>query len=151
MTNLLAIATLLVWAACDSTSPRAYEDVAGTYEGTVRGSGDLVRVTGTTTVTVAQTEDSIGGDIILHLEVTGVVDTTVTVSTTFTGSVTEGTDPDVVLTAKNPHCGGSTDLKGTYTSETATVALTGRYTLRDPNRCSLGTEFDLTVSARKTS
>ncbi len=150
MRSMLTIGILVIWVACDSTKPATYEDVAGIYDGTVEGSGGILKVTGNSNVTVVQAEDSIGGDIILDLKITGIRDSTMTVKTTFTGSVAQGTDPHAVLIVTNPQCGGASEFEGGYTSATSSIALTGQYALKEPSLgCRTVATFDIMMSARR--
>ena len=153
------IAALLTVVACHDypLEPPDYQpcvgtqaQLAGTYEGTVQGPGGLVSQVGEAVLTVNQAGDSISGDLILDAQFTEGPNTiSVAFQSTYTGVVTQGAYPEVVLLLKNPVCGGNTEFRGMYTVDNASLKLVGEYVLRDANGCSPITTLDLAVSVQR--
>ena len=133
----ILIAALLTQVACNDHSvkppdyePRAgdYSELAGTYEGTVQGPGGSVSHVGEAVLTVNQAGDSISGDMILDAQFIEGTDTiSLTFQSTYTGVVTQGAYPDVVLLLRNPVCDGTTEFRGMYTVADASLTIVGEY------------------------
>ena len=111
-----ALAAVLTFAACDLFSSEPdFDNLGGSYHGTINGAGSGFTVNGSLTATLNQT----GGHLTGHWTISGTisdgVDTAVWQSTeNFTGTVAEGRNPQVSLTFTVPHWGGETN---TYTGQ----------------------------------
>ena len=116
---------VIAFGACDSASPPDYSDLAGTYVGTMEGSGSNAQLYADVDLSVEQAGGGLSGKWSMMAEIwtygnlyrlSSVLD--------FTGAVEQGGNPRLLITLDEP-CGGTLDYSGTYRTAGSVLELSG--------------------------
>lgn len=142
-------ATLVLACGDDPVKPPEYADLSGSLEGTAEGNGPAMTFTGTSSLTVTQTDGTIKGTGSLQGEITfgGQKVPMNLPNLPFTGTVAKGENPAVTL-AFPDGCNGTNDFSGTYTEATKELSLTGTVAMFD-DQCEKVADLNTTLKLKK--
>jgi len=144
-----AVALLLGVAACggDGTGPsNSFESIAGSYAGSMAGISQGVALTGTFSLTIAQTRGDATGSWAIQGQLTDGFDVVDVQGTgTLSGTVTAGTNPSVNLTIRSGFCPNYQSLfSGTYDSANRRLTLLGTVDFFASN-CTVVLSYPMTM------
>jgi len=132
-TVVLASAFALAAAGCSgssSTGPKqqpTYNDVSGSYAGPMSGLSQGIAIDATLTLTVTQASGTLGGSYGLSGTLTdGISVVGISGTGTLSGSIAEGNNPSVNITARSGQCPAFSDsFSGAYDTANQRMTLTG--------------------------
>jgi len=128
VTHIPALVAVLVLAGCgEKTEPPEYADLSGTLTGTAEGTAPGVTFTGTSSLTVKQTDGTLEGTATLkgQLTIGGETLPFEPPGLTFTGTVAKGENPEVKISVPDRTCESTNEFSGSYASGTKELSLTG--------------------------
>jgi len=150
--NLLVTSSLLlIAAACsggDSTGPKNFENLAGSYAGNTTGLSQGIRLNATFSVSITQSSASMSG--IWGLQ--GVLDNGVNTAVVagngpVTGTVGSGKNPSVTLIVKSTACPNyQATFNGSYDSATGRITVTGPIDFFGNNSCTVALTYQSTIT-----
>ena len=153
--RLSAMLLFAALAACgdDSTKPPEYDDVNGTFEGSVSGSGAGASLQGTAMIVITQTDGDLSANLTVNGTITfGDITAPMSESDKVTGTIAKGRDPEVSFTLpKDQDCPDLPQivLAGTHNSKMGKIDLTGVFPIDDLDTCTRTGELQLTVTVTK--
>lgn len=132
MKKLLGVALLLVAIGCggdgnDGTGPTTYENISGTYAGVVAGTTQGIVLNATFTLTITQSQGTLGGSSSISGTLSDGIDTVpVQGSGTISGTIASGNNPSVNITATSGICPNvKNTFSGAYDSTNRKITLSG--------------------------
>ena len=157
---LLFLGSLFTFGACDDHPVEpgdhplriwSQADMVGSYKGTVQAAGGLSSA-GEANMTIQRSEDGIFGGLQVDAQF-GVGEGAMLVAfqSTYTGTVRQYADPNVVLSVENPDCGGTTAMTGMYSPAESSLELEGSYVHRNPDGCEEVATIKLAISVHKSN
>ena len=153
-TRLSAMLLFAALAGCgDSTTAPEYDDVNGTFEGSVSGSGGGASLQGTATIVITQTHGDLSGNLTLDGTITfNGITAPMSETDEVTGTIAKGRDPGVRFTLpRNPYCPNLPQivLAGTHNSEMRKISLTGVSPIFHPESCVRTGTLQVAVTVTK--
>lgn len=147
----VGLALALMVGACGGdggTGPSVmYENVAGTYGGTMQGVTQGVALNADFVLTISQSQGSLSGTYGLDGFLTdGVSTVAISGSGTISGSIASGNNPSVNFTTKTSGCPGRTEhFSGTYDSANRRITAQGPVYVLDFSDCSILLTYQMNV------
>lgn len=145
-----ALVAILVLAGCrGNTEPPEYADLSGTLAGTAEGAATGITFTGTSSLTVKQTDGTLEGTATLkgELAIGGDKFPFEPPGLAFTGTVAKGENPEVKITLPG-ECESTNDFTGSYASGTKELSLTGSIGMFDED-CHKVVDLRTTLKLKK--
>ncbi len=143
MKKIVSLILALSLAGCGGdggTGPSAtYDSIAGTYAGSINSLAQGVRFNGTVSLTLTQSKGSLGGSWAVNGVLSDLFEA-VQISGTgpITGSVGEGTNPNVTIRLQYPGCPSlSTTFTGVRDSGARRVIVSGVANFYDTETCQV--------------
>ncbi len=141
----VAVSALAMFAlACggnggSSTGPPTYQDIAGTYAGTLAGISQGITLQANFTITITQSGGNLGGSYSISGTLFDGVNTVpIQGSGTVTGTIAAGNNPSVTLTVTSGICPNvSATFSGAYDSVNHVITLNGTVPIFNASTCQV--------------